>query len=283
MRTVTCTAIAAALILMAPACKQQETAASNEPAAATTEAAATDISVLNGTWKTDRDSVKFEGKPDEFVLKDGKFTCSTCIPPVDLVADGQFHEVTGRPYADHMSIKAVDDKSLEWKSQKGGRDTFAATFSVSADGNTLTRKFKDMTTPNAPPVEGASSSKRVGAAPAGAHAVSGQWMAEHVNEYSEDALNATYKVEGNKVSWSGMGQSYTAELGGPAVPVTGDIGGTTVQVSVEGNGLKEVFTRDGKVVSEAVTVPSADGQSVTWTSTDPRDGSKVSGTAKKTS
>ena len=92
----------------------------------------------------------------------------------------------------------------------------------------------------------------------------------------------TYKVEGNKVSWSGQGQSYEAEIGGPAVPITGDMGGTTVQVTNEGGGLKETYTRDGKVVNEAVTTLSPDGKSITWVSTDPRDGSKVSGTAQKT-
>lgn len=279
MKLVTCTAVALALALTLPGCKQQESAG-NEAAA--TETAAADLSGLSGTWKTDRESVKFEGKPDDYLLQNGSFKCSTCIPPVDLAADGQFHEVTGRPYSDHMSIKVVDDKTVEWKSQKGGRDTFAATFSVSADGNTLTRKFKDMSTPDAAPVEGANTAKRTGPAPSGAHAVSGQWMAERVNEYSEDALSATYTIEGNKVSWSGAGQSYTAELGGPAVPITGDIGGTTVQVTNDNGSLKETYTRDGKVVNEAVTTLSPDGKSVNWVSTDPRDGSKVTGTAQKT-
>ena len=39
-----------------------------------------------------------------------------------------------------------------------------------------------------------------------------------VNDYSEEALSATYKIAGNKVTWSGQGQTYTAEIGGPAVP-----------------------------------------------------------------
>jgi hypothetical protein len=280
MKLIPSTAIAAALVLALPSCKQQESAAGNEAAA--TETAAAGLSALNGSWKTDRDSVKFEGKPDEFLLQNGSFKCGTCIPPVELAADGQFHDVTGRPYADRMSIKVVDDKTIEWKSQKGGRDTFAATFSVSADGNTLTRRFKDSSTPNAPAIEGASSSKRVGAAPAGAHSVSGSWMAEHVNEYSEDALSATYTIEGNKVTWSGQGQTYTAEIGGPAVPVTGDIGGSTVTVADQGGALKETFSRGGKVVNETVSTVSADGKSLTWVSSDPRDGSKVTGTASKT-
>ena len=277
MRLITCTAIAAALVLSTTACKQTESAG-NEAAAP--EAAAADLSALTGTWKTDKSSVKFEQKPDEFALKDGTYTCTTCIPPLTVAADGAFHAVTGRPYADETSVKAADDKTIEIHSKKGGKEVSSLTMTVSADGNTLTRKFHDATV--TPPVDGSSTSTRAGPAPAGAHAASGAWTPNQVNDYSDDALNSTYKIEGNKVTWSGVGQSYTAELGGPAVPVTGDIGGTTVQVTNEGGGLKETYTRDGKVVSELVTTLSADGKSITWVSTDPRDGSKVSGTAQKT-
>jgi hypothetical protein len=282
MRMITCTVFAATLALALPGCNQQEAAACNEAAAEATAETA-DLTALNGTWKTDPASIKFEQKPDEILLQDGTYKCSTCIPPLTVAADGQFHDVTGRPYADSIAITVVDDKSVEWKSRKGGRDVFNATMSVSADGNTLTRKFKDSTTPNAPAVEGTSTATRAGPAPAGAHAISGQWTPDRVNEYSDEGLNVTFKIEGNKVTSTYQGQTYVAELGGPAVPVEGDIGGTTVTVAQEGNGLKETFSRDGKVVSEVITSVSADGNSINWTSSDPRDGSKVSGTANKAS
>lgn len=277
MKLITSTAIAAALILTLPGCKQQPAAGGNE--AVSTETAG-DLTALNGTWKTDKASVKFEQKPDEFSLKDGTYNCTTCIPPLTVAADGQFHEVTGRSYADSISVKAADDKTIEIHSKKGGKDVSNAMMTVSADGNTLTRKFHDATVN--PPIDGSSTSSRAGPAPEGAHAASGQWTPNQVSEYSDDALNATYAVEGNKVTWSGQGQTYTAEIGGPAVPVTGDIGGSTVAVTNEGGGLKETFSRDGKVVNETVTTVSADGKSLTWVSTDPRDGSKVTGTANKT-
>lgn len=277
MKFITFTAIAAALALSSAACKQQENAGGND---VTATPAAADLSALNGTWKTDKASVKFEQKPDEFALKDGTYNCTTCIPPLTVAADGAFHPVTGRPYADEMSVKAADDKTIEIHSKKSGKDISSLTMTVSADGNTLTRKFHDGTVN--PPVNGSSTSTRAGPAPAGAHAASGQWTPNQVNEYSEEALSATYTIDGNKVTWAGQGQTYTAEIGGPAVPVTGDIGGSTVQVTNEGGALKETFTRDGKVVNETVSTVSADGKSMTWVSSDPRDGSKVTGTAAKT-
>jgi len=116
MKLITSTAIAAALVLSLAACKQQE-AASNDAAAS--EAAAGDLSALNGTWKTDLATLKFEQKPDEFSLKDGSYSCATCIPPLTTPADGQFHPIADRPYYDSISVKAVDDKTVEIHRKKG--------------------------------------------------------------------------------------------------------------------------------------------------------------------
>jgi hypothetical protein len=277
MKMVTSTAIAAALILTMPGCTQQPAEGGNEAAA--TEAAA-DISALNGTWKADLASLKFEQKPDEFLLQDGTYKCNTCIPPLTTPADGQFHPVADRPYYDSVSVKAVDDRTVEIRRRKGDKDVSSVTMLVSEDGNTLTNKFHDATV--TPPIDGTGTEKRAGAAPAGAHAISGQWMPDKIPEYSEDALNVTYSVSGNTVTFNGQGQSYTAELGGPAVSVQGDIGGTMVAVAREGvNGLRETYTRDGKEVSISTIVPSADGSSVGVTFADPRDGSKVTYTANK--
>ena len=278
MKFLTSTAIAAALVLSLAACKQQE-ATGNEPAA--TEAAVGDLSTLNGTWKTDIATLKFEQKPDEFSLKDGSYSCATCIPPLTTPADGAFHPVADRPYYDSMSVKAVDDKTVEIHRKKGDAEVSSVTMTVSADGNTLTNKFHDATTPNNP-VDGTGTEKRVGPAPAGAHAISGQWQPDQIPEYSESALSNTYKIEGNKVTSTLNGQTYTAEIDGPEVAVGNDPGHTMVKVTREGGGLKESFSRDGKTVFEGVTVPSADGKSVSFTGTDPRDGSKVTYTANKT-
>ena len=279
MKLITSTAIAAALVLSLPGCKQQPAAGGNE--AASTEATG-DLTALNGTWKTDIATLKFEQKPDEFALKDGSYTCATCIPPITAVADGQFHPITDRAYYDSLSVKAVDDKTVEFRRKKGDAEVGNNTLTVSDDGNTLTNKFHDASTPNNP-VDGTGTSKRVGPAPAGAHAISGQWQPEQIPEYSESALSNTYTIEGNKVTSTLNGQTYTAEVDGPEVAVGNDTAKTMVKVTREGaNGLKETFSRDGKVVFEGVTVPSADGQSVSFTGTDPRDGSKVTYTANKT-
>lgn len=275
------TSIAAvALILALAACEQRTAEDTTAPAA--TEAAAS-LDVLNGTWKADLASLKFEGRPDEYLLQNGTYNCSTCTPPLTVAADGEYHPVADRPYYDSMMVREVDDRTVEFKRRKGNRDVSSATLKVSEDGNTLTTDFVDSTTPNAPPIEGTATATRAAAAPQGAHAISGQWNPDKIGEYSEEALNISYQVNGDQVTMNSQGQSYTAQLGGPAVPIEGDIGNTMVAVSREGNGLKEVYTRDGKETGTALVVPGADGQSFTFTFTDTRDGSKTIWTGNKQS
>lgn len=277
MKLTTCTAMAAALILTLSACKQQE-AAGDAPAAA--ESAS--LEALNGSWKADLASIKFEGKPNEIVLQAGTYDCKTCIPPLTVAADGQFHPAADRPYFDSISIKAIDNRTVEIRRRKGEREVSSTTMQVSEDGNTMNSKFTNANNPSVLPTKGTETARRAGPAPAGAHVISGQWTAERIQDYSEDALNITFRVAGDQVTMNSHGETYTAEIGGPAVPVQGDSGGTTIALTREGNGLRETATRGGKEVNHTIIMPSADGSSVTFTSTDPRDGEKTTWTAKKT-
>jgi len=272
--------MAAALMVTMSACEQRA-ADPAAPAGADTAAASADA--LSGTWTFDTASLKFEGKPDQYLLQGGTYKCDTCIPPLMVAADGAFHPVADRPYYDSISVKTVDDRTVEFRRQKGGKDVSSSRWQVSEDGNVLTTKFVDMNTPNNR-IEGSNTAKRVGAAPAGAHAISGQWTPDRLQEYSKEALDTTFAVDGNRVTMNGQGQSYTAEIGGPAVAVQNDPGGTMIAVTREGaNGIRETATRGGKEVGISTFVPSADGQSINGTFTDPRDGSKTSWIANKKS
>ena len=78
---------------------------------------------------------------------------------------------------------------------------------------------------------------------------------------SEDLLTTQYSVDGDTITSKSAGQTYTAKFGGPAVPVQGDIGGTTVSVEKVGdNGIRETYHRGGKVVSVATSTLGADGK-----------------------
>src|SRR5689334_12935900 len=107
----TATAALAAASLIALASCRQTNVGGNEAgnAAASGNASPAAGATIDGTWKTDISTIKIDRKPDQLLLQGGQFSCPTCVPPLTLAADGALHAVTGRPYADHMSIKADDD------------------------------------------------------------------------------------------------------------------------------------------------------------------------------
>jgi hypothetical protein len=153
---------------------------------------------------------------------------------------------------------------------------------VSADGNTLTGSFVDTSSATGTAGKGTFVETRVGAAPAGAHAISGQWKPSKLQDFNTEALTFTFKTEGDTLHMSsGTGQSYDAKFGGPDVPIKGDIAGTTASVKRTGdNSFQEIDKRGGKVVGVFDFSVSADGKGH-GTYENKEDGSKVTYTATK--
>lgn len=270
--TVTAALVAASLLTLA-GCKQQPSGNAAAPAAALADG-------INGTWKADIASVKFDQKPDEYLLKDGQYSCKSCVPTYAVAADGAFHAVS-LPYADSMAVKLVDDHTIQRMSKKGDRQVGESKVSVSADGNTLTGEFTDSSAEGAPPTKGQYTESRVGAAPAGAHAVSGQWKPEKLANFNEEALTITLNVEGDTLRYSSpSGYSYEAKIGGGDVPIKGDIAGTTASVAKSGDSYVETDKRDGKVIGTTTFTLGADGK-LNVVGEDKLTGSKTTWTASK--
>jgi len=164
-----------------------------------------------------------------------------------------------------VSVKVVDDHTVEITNKKNGKEVATAKNTVSADGNTLTFEFSDSSATNADPVTGKGEEIRVAKGPAGAHAISGSWRTTKVDTVSDNGLFFTYKVEGDSLSMTTpTGQSYTAKLDGTEAPYKGDPGTSSVSVKrVDKNTLEETDKRDGKVISVARITISADGKSMT--------------------
>lgn len=258
MRKTTMAALAAVSLLALVGCRQTTTAnenASGNASAATAEGA----DPINGTWKTDLASIKVDAKPDQLLLKDGQFSCSTCTPPIAVAADGAMHPVV-RPYADRMSVKIDDDHNVTRTNQKGGKTTYVQKFSVSPDGNTLTVNFTD--TSGTKPVTGTYTETRAGPAPAGAHAISGSWKAQPPSNVSDEGLTVTFAADNDMLHLSTpSGQSYDAKLDGTETPIKGDIGGTTASVKKLGPGsYQETDRRGGKITDIYTMTVGPDGK-----------------------
>jgi len=221
-------------------------------------------SVFDGTWKADMSTAKFPQKPDEYLLKDGMYQCKTCVPAINVKADGQDQKVSGHPYYDTVSIKVVDDKTIEEVDKKNGKAVANSKVWVSPDGNMLMFEFSDSSATNADPVTGKGNETRVSKGPAGSHAISGSWRMGKMETLSENALSVTYKTTGDSLTMTTpTGQSYTAKMDGTEAPYKGDPGTSSVTVKKMGpNAFEETDKRDGKVISVARMTVSADGKSM---------------------
>ena len=221
-------------------------------------------SPFDGTWKGDVNSAKFPEKPDVYVLKDGTYTCKTCAPPYSVKADGTDQKVAGHPYFDMMSIKVVDDKTIEEIDKKGGKVVATSKTWISADGNTMMFEFSDSSATTGAPVTGKGSETRVAKGPEGSHAISGSWKMAKMDQLSDNGMTITYKTAGDSITMTTPnGQSYTAKLDGTEAPYKGDPGTTSVSVKKMGaNAFEETDKRDGKVIAVVRVTVSADGKTM---------------------
>ncbi len=255
MRKTIMLAAAATSLIAITACNKQVSTSGN--ASMQTAAAG---EAINGTWKADINSVQWDTKPDEYLLQNGTYSCKSCTPPYSLAADGAFHPVS-TPYFDSDSVKIVDAHTVTETSKKGGKQVGTYTTTVSADGNTQSTQFTDTSTPGSPS-KGEFSETRVGPAPAGAHAISGQWKPSKLSNFNDAALTFTVNVSGDTYkSSSPDGTSYEAKIGGGDVAIKGDIAGTMVSVAKAGdNSYRVTRKRDGKVVGVTTYTVGADGK-----------------------
>lgn len=223
-------------------------------------------SALDGTWKTNLDSVKTSGKPDVYLLAGGEYTCSSCSPELKVKADGADHKVSGHAYYDTIMVKVTGPNSDEQVMKQGDKTVVRLIESVSSDGKTLTSKFTNYT--GEQPLTGEVTAKRVAAAPAGAHPVSGSWQQETFK--ADDTLRTVkYQMtaDGFQMHWNG--QSYDAKFDGKEYPVVGDPGKTTVSLKkIDANSVEETDHRQGKVVDEIHLAASKDGKTIAVTDKD---------------
>jgi len=224
---------------------------------------ATAQSAFDGTWKIDINKAAFDKKPDVFILKDGMYSCKTCVPAYTVKADGSDQPVAGHPYFDSVAIKVVSDHEIQETDKKGGKTVATSTSKVSADGNTTMFSFVDSSNTNGgPPVTGKGEAVRVAPGPAGSSALSGSWQMKKIEGLSDNGTTTKYMVMGNEFMMSSpTGQSYTAKLDGTEAPMKGDPGVTSVMVKMPGkNMLEETDKRDGKVIGVFKMTIEADGK-----------------------
>jgi hypothetical protein len=239
----------------------------------------------NGTWVTKVDTAQLSKKPEVYSLQNGTYRCSTCVPAIDLKADGADHAVTGSHYFDMVSVRVVDANTVEITDKKDGKTVYWESDTVSPDGRTLTQKFKDQTSGNPEPVTGEETLARVSKGPAGSASISGSWRAVKIGNMSSNGLTVTYEAtaDGLKMS-TPTGQSYDAKFDGKNYPIQGDPGHTMVKVEKTSTAsIVEFDQRDGKIVSTFHMTIAKDGKSIKAVFDDKERNTKITFTMYKQS
>jgi hypothetical protein len=238
---------------------------------------------FDGTWKVDLNKVQFPEKPETWVLLKGVFQCSTCVPKIDIKADGKDQPVSGSKYFDTLAVKVVDDKTIEMTNKKGGKVVALEKETVSADGKMLTTEFSEFPETSKQPVTGKITQVRVAPGPPGSHATSGSWRMQKADAVSDNAITFTYKsTPDGLASSSPTGTSYEAKFDGKDYPIKGDAGGSMVSLKkVNDRSIIETIKRDRKIVEENQMTVSADGKTLSVKSENKERGTTAIFTATK--
>ena len=206
-----------------------------------------------------------------------------CDVPYRVPADGKFHKVTGQPYWDEVAVEAVNPRSIKTTYKKGGKVTDMVVRTLSADGRTSSWQETDTSAPNGKVIKASGKSIRVSSGPKGAHALSGSWRAGPVDNVSDAGITMSIRTQGKTVTMTTpAGYDYTAVIGGPAVPVAGDLANTRASLTMpKTNTLIETDSRDGKVVTVMTMVVQPGGEKIAATAFDKKRGTTAKYMATK--
>lgn len=220
---------------------------------------------FDGTWVQDVGATQFSKKPHDYLLDKGMYSCSTCVPKISVKADGEDHPVAGSKYYNTAAVREVDANSVEEVEKKDGKTMYKGTSTVSADGKTLTYKWEDDSEEK--PVTGETIYSRLSKGPAGAHAISGSWRAEKMENVSSTGTVFTFQSSADGLKFDDHnGVTWDAKFDGKDYPEKGEPGQGMVSLKkASANSVELTEKRDGKVVTTGTLKVSADGKKMTGT------------------
>jgi len=236
-------------------------------------------SPFDGTWLIDTDKNRnfAAEKPITLSVADGIFRDGNRV----LKADGKDQKVPVTGYWDTVSVRIVDEHTVEVTSKKAGKPMYTETDTVSPDGNTLTQVMKDTTEAEAVTFE--SVFRRIAPPPPGAHVTSGSWQIFKQSRSANSTI-ITYKCTSQGFSAeTPLGEKFDAKFDGKFYLIEDDPAHTMVAVKrIDANTVEMTNQRDGKIVFIVRLQVTPDGKAIHASSESKEDGSvKTWGLHKK--
>jgi len=235
---------------------------------------------FDGTWRMKMSTLQFFGASEEYLIADGMYHCLTCIPKVDVKADGADYKVSGHDvYYDTIAARVLDAQSLDFTFKKDGKLVATSKETVAADGKTMVEEFRNALQTD--PVTGKAGFVRLTAGPAGSHSLSGKWQMRTIKNDTEAGTLTTYRSIPNGLKIISGRESYQAKFDGKDYPVGNDLHSTVSLTLIDENTFEETDKRDGKVLTVSRMTVSKDSTIMTIESTDKQRGGTMTYTAEK--
>jgi hypothetical protein len=239
----------------------------------------------DGTWVVQADSIQLPRKPEVYLLQNGTYECSSCVPRIKVESDGKDHPVAGSPYFTTIAVQVINDNRIQISEKQAAKTVYTETDILSSNGTTLVQKVIDSAAPNGEPVTATVTYKRLSPNPAGASPISGSWQAEGFADASENGTTVTYhSIPGGLEASNPSGEGYSAKFDGKDYPIHGEPAHNTVSLKRAGaNMIVETDKQDGIVHYQVRMVVSRDGNSMQVTEIDRERGTQMTYTMKKKS
>jgi hypothetical protein len=209
---------------------------------------------LNGSWKMDRSSLKYEGPTSTITTDPTGYTVTRQGTATKVVCDGK----PNPPNDGTATACTKTPTGYLLESTRADKTTTKVKIEVSPDGKTMTRTA-DIAPPEGSPFTMTFVSTRVGGS-----GNTAQWKETSFNE-SQDTGVLSIQVNGNSVDFkeSDNDKPVTCKLDGTPATLFGT---RTMACKMDGpKTLKVTYSNDGKVQRENSFVLSADGNTITET------------------
>jgi len=232
-------------------------------------------SPFDGLWVTDLSTQMGQAGFDDYLVANGIYKCESCRPPRSHPADGKMRPVPGDLSVISESVTIAGPRTIVTRilDHEMERET---TMTVAPDGRTATYVSLDKWPERAKRLRTEYVAKRVAPAPAGAHAVSGRWLGLRYVEVPVEYRSVDLKEANGQFTRIDFRHGhYTATIGGPTAPVTGD-GKDIYTATVRAPDARtriETIMLTGKPVVERTYSLSRDGKSLVTIVRDPKNGS----------
>jgi hypothetical protein len=235
---------------------------------------------FDGTWEMKMDTLQFSGAPEEYFIANSEYQCLSCVPKVDVKADGTDQSAAGHEnYYDTIAVRVLDGRSVNFTFRKLGRPVALSKETVSPDGRTMLEEFQNLGGKES--VAGKAGFIRVGEAPAGSHALSGKWQMRSIRNDTQAGTLTTYRSIPNGLRISDGSDSFEAKFDGKDYPVGRDWLTTVSLTLVNQNTLEETDKHQGEIMTVSRMTLSKDGKTMGVESMDKQRGTTMTYTAEK--